>query len=294
MAARMFGRPGWMAALVLAGAFAGCVDNGAGTGTANSPAARPAPSGSEAVLVGEGGAIAGTVTDIEFTPLANASAILDEEAMVVDTNDAGRFLFEGVPAGSHTVTVTKTGYESQAKGVEVAFGEIAKTSFALLQLAPLVPYHDVYPHVALHHFGAGIYLSWQFGLQNISAACESCHWRVNAATAPSYLVWELEGRHTVPAVAMPASEAWWMFRDGEGEAATAIYECGGTGQSSEECRLPYFKTIMDDTMIGKTKDFRQQIMCDYYWMCIEERRNVWITLFHNTEELDPEYTARPP
>ena len=85
-----------------------------------------APASSQ--VIGQSGAIRGSVHDRDFdVPLSRARVTLVEALLATGTNADGQFLFERVPPGTYTLSVTKEGYERQiVANVVVAPGQIAE------------------------------------------------------------------------------------------------------------------------------------------------------------------------
>jgi outer membrane receptor protein involved in Fe transport len=79
-------------------------------------------------VIGQSGAIRGSVHDRDFdVPLARARVTLVEALLATGTNADGQFLFERVPPGTYTLSVTKDGYERKIlTDVVVAPGQIAE------------------------------------------------------------------------------------------------------------------------------------------------------------------------
>lgn len=78
-------------------------------------------------VIGQSGAIRGSVHDRDFdVPLARARVTLVEALLATATDPDGQFLFERVPPGTYTLSVTKDGYERQiVTDVIVAPGQFA-------------------------------------------------------------------------------------------------------------------------------------------------------------------------
>ena len=79
-------------------------------------------------VIGQSGAIRGSVHDRDFdVPLSKAHVTLVEALLATGTNTDGQFLFENVPPGTYTLSVTKDGYERQiVTNVVVPPGQIAE------------------------------------------------------------------------------------------------------------------------------------------------------------------------
>ena len=80
----------------------------------------------------EAGTIMGVVSDgASAQLLESASVKLDDNPEGVLTNEDGRYVMIGVPAGSHTLTVEIIGYESVTVEVEVVAGETLERNIEL-------------------------------------------------------------------------------------------------------------------------------------------------------------------
>jgi len=85
-----------------------------------------------AALAQATGRISGTVTEGETPrPLAGATVSVVGTAARAVTNASGQFSIASVPAGPHTVRVTRLGYVAAEKSVTVAAGETATVSFSV-------------------------------------------------------------------------------------------------------------------------------------------------------------------
>ena len=98
----------------------------------------PAPAASQTT-----GVIAGTVVEEATTrPLAGARVHIPSLGVAVATGDGGRFLLDGIPAGSHELRVSLIGYLEYVRGVTVAAGDTVAVAASLtssaIQVAELV------------------------------------------------------------------------------------------------------------------------------------------------------------
>ena len=89
------------------------------------------------------GSIAGQVVEADTDrPLPNMQVQLVGTTRMMLTNEEGRFLFAGIPAGAYELRVTGIGYSQGTERVTVAAGQSATTRIALatsaLQLDALV------------------------------------------------------------------------------------------------------------------------------------------------------------
>ena len=80
------------------------------------------------------GAVAGTVWDDQYRPLANAVVTLEPESStprIELTDQEGRYFFTNVPTGTRVVTASSPGYALSSKTVSVGISVTADASFVL-------------------------------------------------------------------------------------------------------------------------------------------------------------------
>jgi len=116
--------------VVAAVALSGC--SGASSQTVSSssvppPAPPPAPTA-------EFGSISGLVVDDEARPIVAVTVALIEAKNETKSDEAGAFVFNDVAPGKYKLITEKLGYESSARSVEVAVGEVTQLTVALVAL----------------------------------------------------------------------------------------------------------------------------------------------------------------
>lgn len=126
-----------MAALALAG----CVEGQAGGASPQGEPARPAP---EPVVGSDTGAIRGTVTDEALSPVPNAQALVREAGATAVSDAGGVFTISGLPAGSYQLFVAALGYDSVARRVDVAAGEVTEVTVQLSAIPVAEPYRELF------------------------------------------------------------------------------------------------------------------------------------------------------
>ena len=279
--------------LLFAGAFSGCLSQ------AGSPASA-SPTASATQDVGDsastGGSIQGSVVDDEQTPVAGAMVALIRLDVEATTGDDGSFQFNNVPEGSHDLIAQRLGYESHGQKVQVVTGETTKVQLILVPVEIKESYLLVYPHTALHHVGGFTYISWAVNMTNQPLSCSGCVWIAGGGGVPTQYLLEISRTHTVPSVAKPAGEHYWIFRESQGGGKidecllATTYQADGGARCFLPIRLPF-----NETVVAKTKRFWHQIMCDFHWVCVEERREIYVTLFYNDPggEVPKDYSAKP-
>lgn len=81
--------------------------------------------------------VAGTVRTTTGAPLAGAQALVDDAGEPVTTDQSGRFLLVGQPAGTHMLTVRAIGYGALRTAVHLATGDTVRITASLQQLTVL-------------------------------------------------------------------------------------------------------------------------------------------------------------
>lgn len=262
----------------------GCVQS-----TATPKEEPSAPTGSAAVepesTTMDVGTIHGLVVDDEQRPLANASVGIVALDVEILTTEEGSFEFTGVPVGAHTVVAARLGYESVAKKANVVAGETVELTLILAPLAVDESYFLTRQHNVLFHV-ASTYPTWILNMTGLSNSCEGCTWKINTTVPATSIQWEIYGRHTVTNPQGDA-EYFWIFRDNYDLAGTT----GERIYNNAAGKLP-LTVSFNKTVIKKTSQFFSQVLCDYYWFCFEERREMWFTAFYGMDVPDG-FAARP-
>lgn len=111
--------------LLVAGVLAGCVGGG------DAEDVDPPTASATATATQDSGAISGLITDEEGLPVAEAQVALIDADLEAMTDGAGTFTFNNLSAGSHKLIVQKLGYESVARTIEVALGEVTQVELTL-------------------------------------------------------------------------------------------------------------------------------------------------------------------
>lgn len=84
------------------------------------------------------GTVTGRVTDSDGNPVEGALVTLDDGGQQTRTDSEGRYRFEGVTAGDHTVSVSAGEYESAETAVTVEAGTTVSADVVLQPTAPAV------------------------------------------------------------------------------------------------------------------------------------------------------------
>ena len=81
------------------------------------------------------GAISGQVTDsVSGSPIMNAQVTLIPGADTSQTGSDGTFSFSGLDEGQYTVSVQKSGFQSNRKNIKVVSGETTEIVVTLLEI----------------------------------------------------------------------------------------------------------------------------------------------------------------
>jgi hypothetical protein len=77
------------------------------------------------------GTIQGTVKDTNNQPIQGVTVSVEGTSLQATTNSQGYYQITDVPAGTRTVTASKTGYNSQSKTVNIVAGQTITVDFQL-------------------------------------------------------------------------------------------------------------------------------------------------------------------
>ena len=81
------------------------------------------------------GTISGTVLDYtDNSPIENATILMMPGSQTVQSGPDGNFIYDGLEEGQYTLSVQRSGYQSERKTVEVISGETVTTSIYLKQI----------------------------------------------------------------------------------------------------------------------------------------------------------------
>ncbi len=125
-----------LVALVVCTVFAGCAKGEA------APSAEAASSIAEAAFDG-GGSIVGNVVDDSIAPIRGAHVAILELTLSVVADDAGRFEFRNLAAGSYNLNAIALGYNSAVKRVEVLADQEILTTLTLSPIPIKEPFYQV-------------------------------------------------------------------------------------------------------------------------------------------------------
>ncbi len=160
-------------------------------------AARPAASQ-------EAGTIMGVVSDVASGQLLETASVkLDDAAESVLTNEDGRYVMIGVPAGSHTLTVEIIGYETVTVEVEVVAGETLERNIDMTRGAI-----EVQELVVTGVARATPKVKVPFTIEKLDIAAVP----VPALSAESFLVGKVPGVKVVRGTGQPGSTGSIMLR----------------------------------------------------------------------------------
>jgi hypothetical protein len=257
---------------------AGVRDVAASTGGGTESAGAAAP-GSSA------GAIHGTVTTDELIPLENATVALSDLHVDVRTSPDGRYEFRNVPIGAHTVAADRAGYGGRERRVEVKPDQGVGADFQLVALVVQEPFVQLLNHVAIHHVSSG-YVDFgtvYYANATFETQCEKCRWLFNVGARPDAMLIEIFGAKTVKNPAAKDSEFIYLYGNNSVETADFIYY--GTEY------MPSKRGFTGGNVTRYTQ-FNLMLLCDLTWICFEEKRDVWVSVFHDAE-IPVGYSARP-
>jgi 5-hydroxyisourate hydrolase-like protein (transthyretin family) len=136
--------------LVLAATWAGCV-GAEGDAAPTTSQTTPAP---EPQVDDSTGSITGIIVDEELRPIPRVKVVLVETMQTTETDEAGRFTFNGVAPGTYRLQFHRIGYAERTAKVMVQPGEVTEVDVTLVALEFLPEaYHTAFNRIAHIQFG---------------------------------------------------------------------------------------------------------------------------------------------
>jgi hypothetical protein len=278
------------AILVLVCLLAGCAAPAESAPAAITTTSSAAP----AVAEEERGSIAGLVTDDEKAPIADAQVALIGLANTTTTDAAGRFTFNGLEAGTYSLSVQRLGYAVAARKVDVVAGEVAQVLLVLAPFAIVESYVDARPVVSYIKLGESFVDIASHEGGNANTFCESCH--ASFTIAPRPIAARVEVWWKAPVALAPVLNDDVFFqicRDFQNGTAAA-YRCGGAGSSGTVAGSGYLKNRGSVPVSGLANStFLRFDMHGGESLAYELKVNSWLSFAYG-EDFLADYTALPP
>jgi hypothetical protein len=279
-----------LAILLLVCVLAGCAAPAASTPAAIALTSSAAP----AVAEEERGAIAGLVTDDEKAPIAGAQVALIGLANGTTTDGAGRFTFNGLEAGTYSLTAQRLGYEVGARKVDVVAGEVAQVTLVLAPFAIVETYVDVRPVVSHIKLGESFVDIASHEGGNANTFCESCHAFITIAPKPVAARVEVSWKAPVALAPVLNDDIFFVVCRDVQNGTTAVYRCGGAGSSGVTAGSAYLKNRGSAPVsgLGNSTFFRYDVHGGES-LAYELKVNSWLSFAYG-EDFGLDYTALPP
>ena len=208
--------------ILLIAALSGCVAEGApaeaGAAAVAGPEAKPAEFDETT------GGIEGLVHDDNFLPVPNAIVALGDLPEIQGTTDeAGKFSFSHVPAGTHTLFASALGYNSAGKSIEVAAGVVTQVDVILMLIPIETPFYEIKTQSGL--FGCG--MSWRPAVAYSGVAvCGLLEEAGDPTNSDNFLlVWQTTG--PVEAWSAGVFETVWTSNQAFGSGLSVNWEKNG-------------------------------------------------------------------
>lgn len=257
-----------------------------GAGCADAPG-EPAAAGADVEPV-ETGCARGVVTDSELRPLPGVM-VAGGDANATTAAD-GAFALCGLAAGSHEVTFAKSGYVVRNVTVDVpADGPV------VVELAR-VPADErrveALPFTLHYSFG---YATWDatLGRQGVNAStCDPCTFDFTIADVPDIIYLEADWTRSFIPPEGARDLMYHVFR-----AGAPFDEGADLGSGAKE--KPFAFNYRHHEIVNNgnadnedgTYSFSGLVACDGNAPCIDQRIDVWVSLFYDYARVPAAYTA---
>ena len=258
------------------------------TTTKESAPSAPASPAAAPSVDADVGSVAGTVVDAELQPVAGADVALLENQMATKSDANGSFTLNGVAPGSYRVVAEALGYESTARKVEVAAGEVTK-----LQLVLVAVTLDSESYYVPTHKTAFITLDQQWfsyvvnvlGHVNHSQVCGQCIFTIRFPSQPSQIVTEpMWPQWTAPGW-NDASALWFNWTAPSPNFHNNFY-CSHQKRN-------WTATLVESVAKSKVTAMMVTVQSGYFAVSFQHRIDLWDTFSYGGMLAD-DYTALPP
>lgn len=268
------GVPTWgLALLTFSMAFAGCTGDDAPLEAADTGSGDAAP----AEVTYATGGIEGQILDDEARPVVAAMAELVKTGNTTKTDAAGRYSFSNLGPGSYELRITRSGFESAGRTVDVVAGDVVQANLILTPLAFDVPYSDMMLFEG--HIVVGSALL-DLVTTGTGYGCEVCRFWFNATRGIEMIVLEVDAEITVD---LPTDDNDFFF-ELVGETKGGRY-LADYWQIGDQRRVEGGFPEEGDAM-------QLSNYCSIFTVCVDQRYTLYVTNFYFQPALE-HYTALP-
>jgi hypothetical protein len=273
-----------------------CVAHSSSAGDRIGTASSTPALASEAAATESTGSLAGLVVDEESAPISGATIGLLEIANETVTDEAGRFTFNGLQPGPHSVVVESLGYNSASRKVDIIPGEVTNVTFTLVPISlDDIPYTLAVPKTGLIHAGQSIVHTLVVQSANNSVlnslTCDPCRFIVHAPLNPkavrAEIHWTGSGQPPLNAdVFVYYKIKWtngWYVGENDEDSVIPAYMTNGALYNFPEAQVKKLKTIGAILLVMNPASTGS----------LEHKPTVWTSYAYNAPFPD-DYTALPP
>lgn len=213
----------------------------------------------------EGGTIFGTVTDDELRPVEGVIATLLEFEADTTTDATGRYAFTDVPAGPYQLTFDHSSFVSAGRKVDVSVGVETRLDVILERLAFGGPWHETFA------YSGEILVGEAFtDLAPCEQGATECYYRYAGQADLNTIVLEADWTPTIPGGPLGGSQLYFQVSSGDGGT---LYKDGYLPPQGKQ-------QFQGDWPQDGTATFRQFVVCDLFWVCVQQKFDIYITLFY--------------
>jgi hypothetical protein len=246
-------------------------------GCAGGQKAAPAQATSQTIALGS---IEGRVLDDEQVPVAGVGVQLVEAGMNATSGPDGRFRFEAVVVGTHTMQVRAPGFEPHREKVEVAMDQTATATLVLKPVASVVPFIEMLPYEGYIQHG-NLYVDMVTTTLGANG-CQKCRFYFNASGDVDALVSEIQFQRTVDNPHGPEVLAYALWTQDMKIRYTPdgqYWPSGGRFEIERRWGAEGVKLVHTHA-------------CDDLWVCVDQTFTNYVSLFHS-QGVPAGYTALP-
>lgn len=215
------------------------------------------------------GAIRGVVVDDAIRPLAGVNVTLAPGDLTTLTDDAGQFVFEGLPPAVYFVAVHAFGYADSQSSVDVVAGAAASVRVLMNAVYTPVPLHQV------HHYEGFMqaFVSFaSYAVELVAPGTTGCQCTFTLDPDEEGLttfIYEADGDVTVENPAPVYGTIYWEF---VGNPQTDIRSAHG--------KFPVYEVFERNSFDAATEDWTVRLTGSQ-WVHANQKFDLYVTTWYN-------------
>lgn len=218
------------------------------------------------------GAISGVVVDSEIVAIPNATVVITSLNRSVGADEAGSFVFEGLDPGLYNLEATAARFLAAQATADVLAGEVSKVRIVLPRDTRPQPFHETVRFAWFDSAGQPLVdFAWDLlRPEGAPALCDQCEWRFNSSgPVETFII-----------------EAFWNDTTAPPDGPSEFYWTIEPTEDSSDYESDYFANpgyaVVDGNRWKNATEFFLMLSYDEDWVALDQRADVFVTLFYAT------------